>query len=190
MSRRGRRGGGARVRPSPFAIAVRVALNAKGVPHAYVEEDLVDKSDLLLASSPVHRKVPVLIHNGRPVCDSRVILQYVDEAWAAADPAARPARPRRRPLLGRLRPRRGGPGVASVREGEAPPFFGGDGVGYVDAVLGGFLPWFAAIEEMAGGGVKLVDAERTPRLAAWAERFRTDDAASGVLPSDAGEVVE
>nr|BAA01632.1 unnamed protein product [Oryza sativa Japonica Group]prf//1908434C chilling tolerance-related protein:ISOTYPE=pBC591 [Oryza sativa] len=50
---------------SPYAIRVRVVLNLKSLPYEYVEENLGDKSDLLLASNPVHKSVPVLLHAGR-----------------------------------------------------------------------------------------------------------------------------
>uniref|UniRef100_A0A8R7P4A3 glutathione transferase n=1 Tax=Triticum urartu TaxID=4572 RepID=A0A8R7P4A3_TRIUA len=78
---------------SPFVIRVRMALQMKGVGYEYVEQDLFTKGELLRKSNPVHMKVPVLIHDGRPVCESLAIVQYVDEAWAAAGPSILPADP-------------------------------------------------------------------------------------------------
>ena len=66
---------------SMFGMRVRIALAEKGIKYEYREEDLKSKSPLLLKMNPVHKKIPVLIHNGKPVCESLIILQYIDEVW-------------------------------------------------------------------------------------------------------------
>ena len=78
---------------SPFAIRVKLALALKDQSYEYAEEDLASKSELLLSSNPVHKKIPVLIHNGAPVCESMIIVQYIDEVFAGTGPSLLPADP-------------------------------------------------------------------------------------------------
>ncbi|KAJ7941501.1 Glutathione S-transferase, partial [Quillaja saponaria] len=66
---------------SVFGMRARIALAEKGVGYEYKEQDLMNKSPLLLQMNPVHKKIPVLIHNGKPICESLIIVQYIDEVW-------------------------------------------------------------------------------------------------------------
>ncbi|XP_076884272.1 glutathione S-transferase U17-like [Bidens hawaiensis] len=65
---------------SPFANRVQFALNLKSIEYEYIEENLACKSELLLKSNPVHKKVPVLLHADKPpICESQIIIEYLDE---------------------------------------------------------------------------------------------------------------
>ncbi|XP_044985189.1 probable glutathione S-transferase GSTU1 [Hordeum vulgare subsp. vulgare] len=177
---------------SPFGQRVRIALAEKGLPYEYVEEDLIaGKSDRLLRSNPVHKKIPVLLHDGRPVNESLIILNYLDDAFPDA-PALLPSDPYARAQARfwadyvdkkvydcgtRLWKVKGEPQAQARAEmleilktldgalGDKP-FFGGDKFGFVDAAFAPFTAWFHSYERY--GEFSL--AEVAPKIAAWAKR--------------------
>ncbi|MQM16403.1 hypothetical protein Taro_049364 [Colocasia esculenta] len=66
---------------SPLCMTVEVALKLKGVNYEYIQEDLANKSEDLLRHNPMHRKVPVLVHKGKPLAETLIIAQYIDGTW-------------------------------------------------------------------------------------------------------------
>ncbi|TVU31926.1 hypothetical protein EJB05_23637, partial [Eragrostis curvula] len=198
---------------SPFVLRTRLALSFKGLSHDYIEEEIFgNKSKLLLMSNPVHKKVPVLIHNGKAICESQVIVQYIDEVFTGTDrPSLLPANPYDRAVARfwatyiddklftsfmtmikgktseeKAEGRKQSFAVAETLEGalkelsKGKPFFGGDNVGYLDIALGGFVAWVHTGDILSGS--KQFDANKTPLLAAWFERFCALDATKAVMP--------
>jgi glutathione S-transferase len=78
--------------PSPFVMRAQIALNIKAVEYEFVLETLYPKSELLLQSNPVYKKIPVLFHADNPICESLIIVQYIDEVWTSA-PSILPSDP-------------------------------------------------------------------------------------------------
>ncbi|WVZ57444.1 hypothetical protein U9M48_007827 [Paspalum notatum var. saurae] len=204
---------------SPFGSRVKLALHLKGLSYAYVEEDLMNKSQLLLESNPVHKKVPVLFHRGKALCESMVIVDYIDEAFADAGPPLLPSDPYERAVarfwVAFIETKFVGPwcqlfegsktraekaevlkqilSARTIMEGALAECFKGKPFFGGDGV--------GCVDIALGGllvwvrasevlfGVKFLDAAATPLLSAWAERFAALDAAKAALP-DFGRVLE
>ncbi|KAG6621504.1 hypothetical protein I3842_Q022000 [Carya illinoinensis] len=176
---------------SVFGMRVRIALAEKEIKYESREEDLLgNKSDLLLKMNPIYKKIPVLIHNGKPVCESLIIVQYIDEIWNDRSPLL-PSDPYQRAQARfwadfvdkKVAPR---PGVLwgkgeeqeaarnefletfKILEGELgdKPYFGGETFGFVDISLVTFACWFHAFETFGKFSMKA----EFPKITEWAKR--------------------
>ncbi|KAH7653239.1 Glutathione transferase protein [Dioscorea alata] len=194
---------------SPFVMRPRVSLNLKGVEYEFLEETFGSKSELLLKSNPVYKKIPVLIHSGKPICESLIIVQYIDETWSghsilpsdAYDRAI--ARFWAHYIDDKWFPALGGIARAQTEEAKneaieqvftglklleeafekcsgGKPFFGGETIGYVDIALGCYLGWLRATEKLIG--ITFLDETKTPLLCHWAEKFSSHEAVASVMP--------
>uniref|UniRef100_A0ACD5TIZ2 Uncharacterized protein n=1 Tax=Avena sativa TaxID=4498 RepID=A0ACD5TIZ2_AVESA len=203
---------------SPFVLRVQLALSLKGITYEYVEEDLKSKSELLLASNPVHKAVPVLIHDGKAISESSVILQYIDEAFAGIGPFLLPADHHDRAvarfwasyiddkLLKASNQASRGKTEEEKAEGKK------QAAAAVETLEGALKecskgkPFFGGdsagyVDVVLGGllawvhagdamkGVKTFDPATTPLLAAWADSYGALDAVEAVMP-DIGKLVE
>nr|WAA68349.1 tau class glutathione S-transferases [Pinus densata] len=201
---------------SPFVVRVCIALALKGIDYEFIQVNFMHpKSELLLKSNPVHKKVLVLIHYGKPVCESMIIVQYIEEAWENKEPNLMPKDPYDRAIARFW--------VAFVDDKLFPSmraaFFGqGEQLQKeVEVTVTNFLlieealrtndcfagkPYFGGDEigliDIALGGLSafitgvekatdsvLIDAEKMPLLSAWLDRFCQLDVVKEAMPDPA-----
>ncbi|KAL7237309.1 hypothetical protein ACSBR2_003575 [Camellia fascicularis] len=187
---------------SPSAMRVKIALAEKEIEYESREEDLSNKSPLLLKMNPVNKQIPVLIHNGKPVCESLIIIQYMDEVWNHKSPLL-PSDPYQRAharfwvdyidkkvhRLGKLLCTSTGEalevkkndllGCFKLLEGELgdKPYYGGETFGFVDVALIPFYTFFYSFEQF--GNFSMVT--ECPKLVAWAHRCMGKESVSNTL---------
>lgn len=78
---------------SPFVLRVELALKLKGVEYEYVYGPLPDVIARELKNNIVNEKDPVLIHDGKPIAESLVIIEYIDEIWKGTGRSILPTDP-------------------------------------------------------------------------------------------------
>ncbi|XP_073300368.1 probable glutathione S-transferase [Primulina huaijiensis] len=179
---------------SPYSRRVEMALKLKGVEYEYVEEDLNNKSPQLLQYNPVHKKVPVLLHNGKPIVESLVILEYIDETWGDG-PSILPKDPHLRAVARfwakfldekclpacskaylsageeQLKAKEEAEELLKVLDNEVKgkKLFGGDSIGLVDIAANFVAYWPVIIAETLG--VELITKDKFPNLCAWMDEY-------------------
>ncbi|CAH8391073.1 unnamed protein product [Eruca vesicaria subsp. sativa] len=187
---------------SMFRMRTRIALEEKKVKYDYREQDLSNKSALLLEMNPVHKKIPVLVHNGRPVCESLIQIEYIDETWPGENPLL-PSDPYERAQAKfwadfidkklnvpawRVWATKGEDQDASKElieilkrlESELGDkhYFGGEMFGFVDIALIGFYSWFGVYEKYGNVSIE----SECSKLIGWTKRCLQRESVVKALP--------
>ncbi|KAK7294588.1 hypothetical protein RJT34_17477 [Clitoria ternatea] len=175
---------------SPFVCRVQIALNLKGIEYKFLEENLRNKSELLLKYNPVHKKVPVLVHNEKPISESLVILEYIDETWKQdpilpTDPYVVSAASKAVFTVDEKEREKGveeSHEALEILENELKDkkFFGGDEFGFVDISAVFIAFWIPIVQEVAG--LKLLTSQKFPKLYKWSQEFVNHPVIKEVLP--------
>ncbi|PON98675.1 S-crystallin [Trema orientale] len=180
---------------SPFVRRVEWALKLKGIEYEYIEEDIFNKSPLLLKLNPVHQKVPVLVFDHHKViAESYVILEFIDDTWtqnpllpqdpyqrakarfwakfaeekvfeAAWNALCSSGKDKKMALKLTIE-------AMERIEGESKGienFFGGENIGYLDIAMGWMAHWLPVWEEV--GSMQILDPNKFPATVAWINRF-------------------
>ncbi|KAL5757143.1 hypothetical protein ACOSQ2_021889 [Xanthoceras sorbifolium] len=175
-------------------MRVRVALAEKGIKYESKEQNLlINKSRELLKANMVHKNVPVLIHEGKSICESLVIVEYLDEVWHEKSPLL-PSDPYQRSqarfwadyvnkkgLDWKRRRSRGSKEIVDrilEDNGRSAWNRGDTNISFVDVALVPFASWFYTYETW---GNFSIEAE-CPKLIDWSRRCLEKESVANSLP--------
>ncbi|KAJ1423633.1 Thioredoxin-like superfamily [Sesbania bispinosa] len=184
---------------SSYCTRIELALKLKGIPYKFVEEDLKNKSDLLLQNNPVHKKIPVLLHKGKPICESLIILEYIDEVWSHS-PKLLPEDPYQRAkispgiypiLLSKGEERKKAieemdemmkvfeEGVKEGLDGQFP-LYKGQTLGFLDIVVGAGSCNYEAFHEACN--IEVTNPQKSPKFFEWVNSMKEHPLMKQTLP--------
>ncbi|KAK7393331.1 hypothetical protein VNO78_21884 [Psophocarpus tetragonolobus] len=192
--------------PSSYVYRIIWALELKDVEYEYIEGEFhkPDFTDLLLKYNPVYKKVPVLVLDGKPIAESTVILEYIEETWPqppllSQDPYERAmarfwvsfAEEKTIPFMSFFvavgeefeKAEKEVREVLKILEetiGEKK-YFGGEEIGLLDINLGWIALLFGVIEDIVG--VKVLVVDEFPRLFTWIQNFMEHPTIKTNLPN-------
>ncbi|KAK7356497.1 hypothetical protein VNO80_15770 [Phaseolus coccineus] len=181
---------------SPFTLRVVWTLKLKGIAYENIEEDRYNKSVQLLEYNPVYKKTPVLVHNGKPLCESMLIVEYIDQIWPHN--SLLPADPYDRALARfwvNYTDDLFSAGVTFFRSNtdeerqksienvwkhlmvvenqcfdDQKKIFGGDIINIVDIAFGSIFKFVEVAEDILQ--VKVLEEEKFPHLCSWYNNFK------------------
>ncbi|KAJ3676600.1 hypothetical protein LUZ60_004012 [Juncus effusus] len=159
---------------------------------------------MLLRFNPIHKKVPVLVQNEKPICESLIIVEYVDETFKG-NPFL-PSDPYERAMTrfwakfiddkvmssfwmscwtdGEMQKNFISQAKESLKilqnQLEGKKFFGGDSIGFVDIAGCNVAFWFGILQEVAG--LNILNEEDFPVLCRWAKDYCEDEIVKEILP--------
>ncbi|VVB01866.1 unnamed protein product [Arabis nemorensis] len=191
---------------SPFSRRVEMALKLKGVPYEYLEQDIMNKSPLLLELNPMFKKVPVLVHKGKVLPESHLILEYIDQTWK--NNPILPQDPYEKAmafLWAKFVDEQVAPtGFRSVvraekgievaikearelimyleKEVTGKDFFGGKKIGFLDMVVGSMIP-FCLARGWEGMGIDMIPEEKFPELNRWIKKLNEVEIVRECIPN-------
>ncbi|XP_047979778.1 probable glutathione S-transferase [Salvia hispanica] len=189
---------------SPFVKRVEMSLNLKGVEYEYIEVDLKNKSPLFLEYNPITKLVPVLVHNGKPIFESSVILEYIDETWEG--PSIFPKDPYDRAMsrfwakfiedkcsgplwkacwsAGEEREKASKEAEEGLKilenEIKDKKFFGGNNIGLVDLVANFIAFGIPILQDVVG--FHILTQDKFPNICKWADEFCNDSFVKKNMP--------
>ncbi|KAK3009137.1 hypothetical protein RJ639_013914, partial [Escallonia herrerae] len=178
---------------SPFALRIVWALKLKAIEFDTIFEDFPNKSALLLEYNPVHKRVPVLVHNGNSIGELLVIIEYIEETWR--ENPLLPEDPYEKAMArfwvkfsddkvlpsvwqvfisqGKEQEEAMVPAIENLKfleqQLKGQKFFGGDTIGLLDLAVGLMANLVSIWEALSG--LKLIVEEKFPHLSTWMQDF-------------------
>ncbi|CAF1864125.1 glutathione S-transferase U4 [Brassica napus] len=191
---------------SPFSRRVEIALKLKGVTYEYLEQDIFNKSALLLELNPVFKKVPVLVHKGKILAESHLILEYIDQTWK--NNPILPQDPYEKAMArfwAKFVDEQVGPvcfksvvkadkGIdVAIEEAQelitflekeliGKDFFGGKTIGFLDMVAGSMIP-FCVARAWEGMEIDMIPEEKFPELNRWIKNLNGIEIVRECIPN-------
>ncbi|KAL2325026.1 hypothetical protein Fmac_024084 [Flemingia macrophylla] len=183
---------------SPFTVKVKLTLELKGIPYENIEEDRLNMSAQVFQYNPVYKRVPVLVHDGKPICESTIIVEYIDQIWpyypllptdsyerALARFWVKYADDMPVPAIGSLAQSSNDEEQEKAIEkiwehlrviedqrfnNNVKKFFGGDTINIVEIAFGPLVRFIKVLEEALE--VKVLGDEKFPHLQSWYNNFK------------------